>query len=171
MNSPKVKTVILIVIAGLLSACGSQPAEATTPASQPNEEAAAPTDIPAPTDTSIPADTALPTDSLQPTGSPSTESTGQEAAVSFADDILPILESRCMNCHGGERVEEGLALLSYADLMAGSDNGSVVTPGDADNSLMIELVSTLKMPKKGPKLTPPQVQIMIDWVNQGALNN
>jgi hypothetical protein len=44
------------------------------------------------------------------------------------------LESRCLNCHGGERVEEGLVMRSYADLMAGSDNGPVVVPGDSVNS-------------------------------------
>jgi len=37
--------------------------------------------------------------------------------------------------------------------------------------LLVELVTTQKMPKRGPKLTPPQIQIITDWVNQGALNN
>ena len=55
--------------------------------------------------------------------------------------------------------------------MAGSKNGPVIAAGDADNSLLVELVSTQKMPKRGPKLTPDQVQVIIDWVNQGALNN
>jgi len=61
--------------------------------------------------------------------------------------------------------------LTYADILAGSDNGPVVTPADAANSLLAELVSTQKMPKRGPKLTPPQVQVIIDWINQGALDN
>jgi hypothetical protein len=76
-----------------------------------------------------------------------------------------------VNCHGGERVEEGLLLRSYAELMSGSDNGPVIIPGDAQNSLLVELVVNQKMPKRGPKLTPPQVQLIIDWVNQGALDN
>ena len=60
---------------------------------------------------------------------------------------------------------------SYADIMAGSDNGPVIVPGDADNSLMVELLLANKMPKRGPKLTPPQTQLIVDWVNQGALDN
>ena len=64
-----------------------------------------------------------------------------------------------------------LDLKTHASLMAGSDNGPVVAPGDAANSLLVEMVATQKMPKRGPKLTPPQVQILTDWVNQGALNN
>ena len=60
---------------------------------------------------------------------------------------------------------------TYEALLAGSDNGPVILPGDANGSLLAELISNKKMPKKGPKLTPPQTQLIIDWINQGALNN
>lgn len=152
----KIKFVILILIAGILSACGTQPTE--VPASPPTEEAVPATQAPPA------ADTALPT--VEPASAPAAS-----AAVSFANDILPIIQSRCVNCHGGERIEEGLVLKSYEEIMAGSDNGPVITPGDAANSLLVELVENKKMPKRGPKLTPPQVQLIVDWVNQGALNN
>lgn len=161
----KSKLLIFILIAGLISACGSQPTEA--PASPPTEEPApatqAPTNPPAPT-----AEAASPTEvpAEQPTAAPAA-STG----VSFANDILPILNSRCLNCHGGDRIEEGLLVGSYGELMAGSANGPVIVPGDAAGSLLVELVENQKMPKRGPKLTPPQVQLIVDWVNQGALNN
>ncbi len=152
--------IILILLIGLLSACGAQPTDA--PASPSLEPAA-------PTQTSLPTATALPTIIIPTT--PPTESSNQTATVSFANDILPILDSRCKNCHGGQRLEEGLNLTTYAHLMAGSENGSVVAPGDADNSLLAEQVVSQEMPKRGPKLTPPQVQLIIDWINQGALDN
>lgn len=162
----KTKLLILILLAGLLTACGTQPTQA--PASPPTEEPAPATQAsanpPAATDTTAPP-TESPTQE-QPTAEPA-----GAASISFANDILPILESRCVNCHGGERVEEGLLLRSYAELMAGSDNGPVIVPGDAENSLLVELVVSQKMPKRGPKLTPPQVQLIVDWVNQGALDN
>jgi len=44
-------------------------------------------------------------------------------------------------------------------------------PGDAANSKMAELVLNQKMPKRGPKLTPDQAQLIVDWINQGALEN
>jgi uncharacterized membrane protein len=120
------------------------------------------------------APTNPPTDS--PTSAPATEaptaaSSGQGSTVSFANDVLPLLESRCLSCHGGERTSEGLSLKSYADLMTGSNNGPVVSAGDANNSLIVELVATQKMPKRGPKLTPDQVQLLTDWINQGAQDN
>jgi hypothetical protein len=47
-------------------------------------------------------------------------------------------------------------LTNYENIMAGSDNGPVVIAGDADNSLLVELIVEQEMPKRGPKLTPPQ---------------
>lgn len=156
MVSMKVKFGLFVLIVGLLSACTSQTTQ--TPASQPSEKVVsvisspqaieAPSNVPASTNTSAPA-----------------------ATVSFTDDIVPLFESRCMNCHGQERLEEGLSLRTYTDMMMGSKNGAVVVPGDASNSLLAQLVSNQKMPKRGPKLTPPQVQLIMDWINQGALDN
>jgi len=160
----KTKFIILILIIGLLSACGSQPTEAPASASQPTEEPASPTQAPAAADTAVP-----PTEA--PAEDPTAEPVAPAGGVSFANDILPILQSRCLNCHGGDRVEEGLIVKSYTDIMAGSDNGPVLIPGDANGSLLVELVVNKEMPKRGPKLTPPQVQLIVDWINQGALDN
>jgi uncharacterized membrane protein len=155
----KLKLALTIILVGLLSACASPATEA--PASQPTE-ASAPV-ISSPVGTEAP---------VQPTEAPTTApEAGQPANVSFANDILPILQSRCENCHGGQKIEEGLVLKTYSDLMAGSDNGPVIVPGDAGNSLLVKLSANLEMPKKGPKLTPPQIQLITDWVNQGALDN
>lgn len=161
----RTKFLILTLIVGLLSACGSQPVVA--PASQSTEEPAPVTEVPANPPAST--DTAIP-----PTETPVEEPATEPAAstgVSFTNDILPILQSRCLNCHGGNRVEEGLIMKTYTELMTGSDNGPVVIAGDAEDSLLVEMVATQEMPKRGPKLTPPQVQLIVDWVNQGALNN
>jgi mono/diheme cytochrome c family protein len=162
MKSIYVKIAIIVLIVGVLAACGTQPE--AIPVSGPTMTAddSAPTDAPLPTDTSPPTETEAPA---------ATEPAVSGATVSFANDVLPIIESRCINCHGGERTQEGLDLKTHTSLMAGSKNGSIVTPGDAENSLLVELVATQEMPKRGPKLTPPQVQLITDWVNQGALNN
>lgn len=170
MNSMKFRIAVLILIVGILSACVSQTPD--TPASQPTE--AAVSIIETPTNLPLPTRTAVATAAVQATEVPVTQPAGQSpegTTISFTNDVFPILQSRCINCHGGDRTEEGLVMLTYAELMAGSDNGPVVTPGDAVNSLFAELVSAQKMPKRGPKLTPPQVQVIIDWINQGALDN
>lgn len=60
---------------------------------------------------------------------------------------------------------------TYEALMEGSFNGSVITPGNADDSFLVQQVLDGEMPKRGPKLTTEQIQIIIDWVNAGAINN
>ena len=167
MNSMKIRFAILLLIVGLLSACAAQPTEG--PTNPPTEEVVsattAPTNAPAATDTSAPA--------AEPTteSAPATEAVPAGATVSFATDILPLFESRCLNCHGGNRTEAELSLRTYADVMTGSEGGLVITSGDAVNSVLHEMVATQEMPKRGPKLTPAQVQLIADWINQGALNN
>lgn len=164
MHSMKAKFAVLLLVAGVLAACASPatqaPASQATDTAVPATEAA--TSAPAATDTSAPATAE---------SSPTAEAAPAGATVSFSNDVLPILESRCVNCHGGDKTEEGLSLNSYADAMAGSEDGAVILAGDADHSKLAELIISQKMPKRGPKLTPPQTQLIIDWINQGALNN
>jgi mono/diheme cytochrome c family protein len=168
MKSTYVKIAIFVLVVGLLTACGTQATNTTT--SAPTEAVAldtqAPTNPPLSTETAASTDTAAATETVA-----ATQPAAQAATVSFAHDVLPIIESRCANCHGGERTEKSLNLKTYADMMQGSENGPVVTAGNAADSLLVELITNQKMPKRGPKLTPPQVQLIAEWVNQGALDN
>ena len=167
MKSTYVKFVLFVLMVGLLSACGAQ--STNTPTSAPTEVVAPATE--APTEVPPLTDTAAPTEPPAATEAPATQPPAEGATVSFANDIMPIFESRCIGCHGGERTQEGLDLKTHASLLAGSNNGAVVIAGDAANSLLVEMVATQKMPKRGPKLTPPQIQLITDWVNQGAPDN
>jgi hypothetical protein len=97
--------------------------------------------------------------------------TAARPAVSYVNDVQPIFEMRCDNCHMGDYPSEGLGMDSYETLMAGSQNGPVVIPGNAGDSLLIEKVAEGEMPKRGPKLTSAQIQTLIDWINAGALDN
>ena len=96
---------------------------------------------------------------------------GEDAPVSFANDVFPILNSRCITCHGGDRIEGELVMLSYEELMSGGKDGAVIIPGDADGSLLYQLASTGEMPKRGANLNPAQLQIIMQWINEGAPNN
>lgn len=91
--------------------------------------------------------------------------------VSYANDVRPLLESRCGTCHMGKVVSAGLNMKTYPSLMTGSENGAVILPGDARGSLLIKKVTSGQMPKRGPKLTPAQIQLITDWINAGALDN
>ncbi len=152
-----------------LSACGTQatqtppePATATSTSVPPTETATA-TEIP-PTPTSSPTSTATAIVEVI-----STEASA--LSISFVNDVMPIFNNNCLKCHGGEEIKKGMDLRTYDSLMKGSFNGSVIMPGSADNSFLVEQLLNGEMPKRKPKLPDDQIQIIIDWVNQGAINN
>jgi mono/diheme cytochrome c family protein len=107
---------------------------------------------------------------------PSVSST-RDTTVRFANDILPIFRASCFDCHGGTQddgtrtMEAGLDLTSYESVMTGSEFGAVVTAGDPDDSYLIEMVEAGDMPQEGDPLTPAQVQLIRQWIAEGALNN
>lgn len=147
----------------LISAC----APATPPAT-PTPVPATETLVPA-TATALPTETTIPTpEALLPTDTAIVENT---TPVSYANQVFPILNTYCVECHGGVRIREGLNMTTYDGLMAGSDNGTVVTVGNANESLFIDLIEQGEMPERGSAPNSEEIQILIDWVNQGALNN
>jgi len=134
-----------------------------------------------PTATSVPDATSEPlsteTPTSEPLPTPTPAPTVDLANVSFQGHVLPILERSCHMCHGGEkpeggqRIEEGLILLNYDGIIAGSWNGSVIEPGDVEDSYLIEQIATGRMPKEGDRLTSAEVEIITAWVEAGALDN
>lgn len=96
---------------------------------------------------------------------------GTPGVVSYAKDIQPILDENCIKCHGVEKVSRRLDLTSYDKLMAGSHNGAMTLPNDAEQSPLVQSMLIGKMPKRGHRLTSAQIQSIVDWVKAGAPNN
>lgn len=97
--------------------------------------------------------------------------------VSYTTDIDPIFTMKdCKTCHTAN-VNVHLDLTSYQGLMRGSDNGPVVIPYEADNSLLFQKVAFdnpptgMRMPPGAAPLTQSQIRLIEDWINQGAKNN
>ena len=106
--------------------------------------------------------------------SPSEQATGDESSpgeVSFASQVLPIFEDNCTHCHGASRQNGGLRLDSYAMLMAGGTDGAVVAPGNADGSLLVELVTSGEMPKNAASLGAEEIATIREWIEAGARDN
>ncbi len=100
---------------------------------------------------------------------------GTGAKVSYARQLVPIFDAYgCPVCHGGSG---GLTVEPYAQLMAGGNHGKVVIPGNADGSNLIKKLTMnpppfgARMPLGGNPLPDSTVQVIRDWINQGALNN
>ena len=108
---------------------------------------------------------------------PATASAAQ--AVSFKLDVLPILESHCVKCHqpnGPGYAASGLDLRNYQNLMHGTKHGKIVVPGDPLSSTMMVLVEgradpSIRMPHHERPLLRQQIEILRDWISQGAKDN
>jgi cytochrome c len=90
--------------------------------------------------------------------------------ISFEKDVMPIFKASCISCHKADKKKGKLDMSTYADLMKGGKQGNPVKPGDPAKSLLIEMVSGKEpeMPEKGDKLSEAQVQVISDWIKQGA---
>lgn len=161
-------TIVLLMMI-FIAACGGEAPLAATEAVQPTQTESQPTQtVPVPTDTSAPVTEEVVSEAA--TEAPAAD-TSTTAGVSYANDVYPIFEASCIKCHGVDSTKEGLDLLTYDTLLAGSRNGTVLVPGNAGESLLVELIVEGEMPNRGPGLSAVQIQTITDWVNQGALNN
>ncbi len=93
------------------------------------------------------------------------------AAVSFAEQIAPIFEARCTECHGERNAELGLNLSTYEGTMAGSDYGTVIEAGNPDASLIIDMIASGDMPEDGDPMPPEELELLRTWIAEGAENN
>src|SRR5437016_6114304 len=90
--------------------------------------------------------------------------------VDFAKEIRPIL-SRCVGCHGPLSQMSGLRLDRGDLALRGGYSGPLLRPRDSAGSKLIEMVSgsgKVVMPPAGPKLSAAEVEVMRNWIDQGA---
>jgi mono/diheme cytochrome c family protein len=94
--------------------------------------------------------------------------------ISFAANIFPILDNRCIDCHG---TDGGWDATTYELFMTTGDHSPVVIPGDAEGSLLAQkLLGTheegdLMPPPPLRKLPDEVIQVFLDWIADGALDN
>lgn len=102
---------------------------------------------------------------------------GDKNRTSFKEDVQPILQYRCLECHktGAPGVAySGLNLETYDGLMKGTRFGPVVVPGNAmvsNLNVLVEGRAGIRMPHNRKRLTSCELDILRTWVNQGAKNN
>src|SRR5436309_2374655 len=91
-----------------------------------------------------------PMSSLLADGPPS-----NEGIAFFESKVRPVLQARCLDCHGGAKVKGGLDLSNREGLLKGGDRGPAVSLEAPGESLLIEAINhrELKMP---PKVKLPQ---------------
>jgi hypothetical protein len=87
------------------------------------------------------------------------------AVLTFADQIAPMLEAKCVSCHHTGGIA-GLDLSSYAGLMQGGQSGPAVVPGDPQGSLIVQKQSGDQA--HFGQLTAEELNILTQWIQAGA---
>lgn len=95
------------------------------------------------------------------------------AAVDFVKEVAPILQARCVECHGPDKQKAKLRLDTKADFLKGGRNGPTVKAGDAAASelhkrILLPKDNDERMPPEGEPLSAEQVGILKNWINEGA---
>lgn len=106
-------------------------------------------------------------------------------AGEFLREIKPILDRSCSgsSCHGGvtQGFAGGLDLTSYEGIFRGSRYGTVVTPGSAfmshlvqsvnQTDTMISPISSVRMPAGRDLLSNAEIQTIVRWIDNGSRND
>jgi hypothetical protein len=84
-----------------------------------------------------------------------------EAGLTWNELVGPILEARCVSCHGGTA---GLHLDTYEGVVAGGNLGPAIIPGNAEESLLVQLQRS----GHPNSLAPRELEWIVEWINAGA---
>ena len=96
------------------------------------------------------------------------------APVDFQREVRPILEQRCLECHGEKKQKAGVRLDRKAFAFAPGDSGQpAISAGRSRESLLWQRITTTNsdeiMPPKGEPLTTQQVAVIQKWIEEGAV--
>ena len=102
----------------------------------------------------------------------SVKEAGDEARITFfREKVLPLLESRCFECHGPESEAKGdLRLSSRATMLAGGETGPAIVPEKPDESLLMQAVryEGFEMPPRS-RMPDEEIEILRQWIADGAV--
>ncbi len=93
--------------------------------------------------------------------------------VDFNAEVRPILNKKCISCHGGVKRSGEFSLLFPSEALSPNESGKpAIVPGNPQESEMIRRIKhhdpELRMPPEGDPLPKEEVELLIRWIKQGA---
>jgi hypothetical protein len=94
------------------------------------------------------------------------------ASPDFTREVAPLLAKYCTGCHGADEPEGDLSLHTFAALQKGGAHGTLISPGKADESLLLQVLtgkSDITMPPEDSEQpTDGEIATLRAWVDAGA---
>jgi Protein of unknown function (DUF1553)/Protein of unknown function (DUF1549)/Planctomycete cytochrome C len=96
-----------------------------------------------------------------------------QSPVDFSTQVKPILNKKCITCHGGVRRKGGFSVLFRSEALAKTETGiPAILPGDPDHSELIKRITNKdpeeRMPYKHEPLSKEEISILRRWIKEGA---
>lgn len=96
-----------------------------------------------------------------------------EPRIDYSTQVKPILNSKCISCHGGVKAKGGFSVLFREEALAKTESGKpAIIPGDAAASEMIRRIKHTdpeeRMPYKHEPLSSEDIKTLEQWIDQGA---
>ncbi|KIC95077.1 hypothetical protein OI18_08420 [Flavihumibacter solisilvae] len=93
--------------------------------------------------------------------------------VDFSSQVKPILNKKCITCHGGVRAKAGFSVLFREEALAATESGKpAIIPGDPGSSEMIRRITSNdeeeRMPYKHEPLSHEEIKTLKRWIREGA---
>ena len=93
-------------------------------------------------------------------------------AVDFTQDIEPIIQTHCIDCHGPDEQESQFRLDRLANFLSGGNSGEpAVVPGKPDESFLLTLIRHEEPDKEMPpdeSLSKREIELIEQWIADGA---
>ncbi|MFZ4766660.1 MAG: DUF1553 domain-containing protein [Roseimicrobium sp.] len=94
-------------------------------------------------------------------------------AIEFDREIRPLLQERCIECHGEKKQKGELRLDAKVHAFKGGHDGSAIVAGKADASPLFQRITSTddaeRMPPKGEPLSAAQIAAVKTWIDAGAV--
>lgn len=93
--------------------------------------------------------------------------------VDFNADVRPIINNKCISCHGGVKQSGGFSLLYREEALEKTESGkSAIIPGEPEESELMKRITShderIRMPLEKEPLTEEEIAIFRKWIEQGA---
>jgi hypothetical protein len=94
-------------------------------------------------------------------------------AGTFESDIRPLLQKRCVECHGEKKQKGELRLDARAFAFKGGHDGPAIVAGKPETSTIYQRITSTdddeRMPPKGDALTAAEIAAVKAWIESGAV--
>ncbi len=95
------------------------------------------------------------------------------SSIDFGRDVAPILQQRCLRCHGPRLQQNGLRLDVPEGAFKGGRSGPAVVPGAPERSPLYRRITARdeneRMPRNGPPLSAAEIATIRRWIEEGAI--